>query len=672
MSATTHDTDKDRDVVVWAKGVTVTLGNNKVLNKLDFQLLGGNIFCLLGPSGCGKTTLVKTLLGVYSPDEGESRVLGLNLCNQAAEAGAIGYAPQNLGLHTELTVQEHLVFYATIAGMQNTRIANTIDELSSLFKLGHQLSTLVSQLSFGEQKIVNFCTTVVATPKFIVLDEPTVGVDPVRRDLIWAHLSHLRGMQRTIIISTHHINEANKADTVGILRDGRFHVCAPPNELVKAMNETSLERAYLASFELDVDVSNFSAHADSTPPPPQVPEHVLRTAALTSCVRFVTTENYRKRKVMFFAILLSLFEYTCILFCLGSLTKDMPASVVNNDVGLYGDQFVSILTNGSRFQWDVIKNCASCLDDQISLVRSQRLLGTVLLPDNFTSNVQSYFTNRNAPIPLTLFYDRTDPIPSDHIAADVYESFLLMAFSKSPDVSLIDPSHVVERIREIDSMVNFFAVNVFVIGSFLVGTTIVMSFLLQFKFQEVDERLRCNGMPMYLVVLAVVLVAAPALIFEFPLRFLMLLSRIEGPFFGHVPLLFALCTLSTLCGASHIILVVSLSSTQMGAILASYASTILMSILLSGGGWPVAAQPMFLQILVKFNPVSWVMIACRAIIMRDRGITHPDVIRGFVIPCVYLVVALSLATSFMKSRTPVSTRLRQWTRRHWVWKRRSD
>eukprot|EP00298_Acanthocystis_sp_HF-20_P021216 c27425_g1_i1.p1 GENE.c27425_g1_i1~~c27425_g1_i1.p1 ORF type:complete len:192 (+),score=83.99 c27425_g1_i1:24-599(+) len=170
-----------KNFAIWGKNIGLELGGKQILKKLNINVQTGCIFTLLGPSGCGKTSLIKSLLGLYSLNEGEVRVLGNKPRSLKGNlVGDIGYVPQSLGLHWDLTVWEHLSLYAKISNVPYDEIEHRVKEFIESFKLT-QLTTKIANLSFGDQKLVSVCSALIIKPKVAILDEPTVGMDPYRR-----------------------------------------------------------------------------------------------------------------------------------------------------------------------------------------------------------------------------------------------------------------------------------------------------------------------------------------------------------------------------------------------------------------------------------------------------------------------------------------------------------
>lgn len=211
---------------------------NHILKDLNFALAEGSITGLLGPSGCGKTTLMRVLVGTQYYT---GRVSLFGYPPQAPQLrGRIGYVTQAPTIYEDLTVEENLAYFSALCG---TRIEMQI--LESLF-LTDKSKTLCSQLSGGQRSRVSLACALVGKPRFLVLDEPTVGLDPVTREGLWQEFRRLRDEENTtIIVSSHVLDEAGRCDDLLFMREGRFIWSGEPEELLTHTNTSTFDEAFL-------------------------------------------------------------------------------------------------------------------------------------------------------------------------------------------------------------------------------------------------------------------------------------------------------------------------------------------------------------------------------------------------------------------------------------------
>ncbi|QGU00912.1 putative ABC transporter ATP-binding protein YbhF [Corynebacterium kalinowskii] len=223
------------NTIVSARGVNITRGKNHILHDLTFDLQPGSITGIIGPSGSGKTTLMRAIVGVQKY-EGDLEVLG-HQAGAKDNRGRIGYMTQAASVYEGLTVRENLTYFSQLTGEKNDT-EDTIEFLG----LTQQRDQKVSTLSGGQRNRVSLGAALVGKPALLVLDEPTVGLDPLTRENIW---SHLRSLDTSILISSHVMDEAARCDDILLLRDGQLLAHSSPADLLVAADAPNLDAAFL-------------------------------------------------------------------------------------------------------------------------------------------------------------------------------------------------------------------------------------------------------------------------------------------------------------------------------------------------------------------------------------------------------------------------------------------
>jgi ABC-2 type transport system ATP-binding protein len=214
------------------------------LPGLSCEVAPGTVTGLLGPSGSGKTTLMRSIVGVQLVDSGEVTVGGLPAGTPALRR-RIGYVTQAPSVYTDLTVRENLRYFARILGAPAGRIEETIETVA----LGGKAGQVVRTLSGGERSRVSLATALLGSPDVLVLDEPTVGLDPVLRRDLWRTFHELAEDGTTLLVSSHVLDEASRCDELLLLRDGRIVFTGTPEELLQRTGADNLEDAFLALAE---------------------------------------------------------------------------------------------------------------------------------------------------------------------------------------------------------------------------------------------------------------------------------------------------------------------------------------------------------------------------------------------------------------------------------------
>lgn len=222
------------EVVANVLNLTRKFGDNVAINNISFSIEKGSIVGLVGPDGAGKTTLIRLLLGLLLPTSGLINVLGLNPVNQTDEIHKIvGYMPQKFGLYEDLTVLENLELYANLKGLDKYEKKESFRTLLNFTNLKTFTDRLAGRLSGGMKQKLGLACSLLGKPKFLLLDEPGVGVDPISRRELMSMVRNLSGDGMTILWSTSYLDEAESFDKVILMNDGNILYNGIPADLTK-------------------------------------------------------------------------------------------------------------------------------------------------------------------------------------------------------------------------------------------------------------------------------------------------------------------------------------------------------------------------------------------------------------------------------------------------------
>jgi ABC-2 type transport system ATP-binding protein len=214
------------------------------LHDVSFDLPAGRIAGLIGPSGGGKTTLMRAVVGVQRRVRGELIVLGM-APGSAALRRRLGYGTQTQAAYEDLSVRENLRYFAALAGAERGQV----EELLARVDLQAAAGQLVRSLSGGQRSRLSLATALLGAPELLVLDEPTVGLDPLLRERLWQLFRELAGAGATLLVSSHVMDEAARCDEVLLIRDGRMLAQSTPAELARRTETDDLEQAFLRLVE---------------------------------------------------------------------------------------------------------------------------------------------------------------------------------------------------------------------------------------------------------------------------------------------------------------------------------------------------------------------------------------------------------------------------------------
>jgi len=192
------------------------------VNGISFEVGAGECFGLLGPNGAGKTTTIQAIVGALRPDRGRVTILGEDDPTRPAVRSRIGVVPQSVALYAELTGEENLAFFGKLYGLSGARLKERVDATLTLAGLNDRRKDRASTYSGGMQRRLNLVCGLIHDPQVILMDEPTVGVDPQSRNLIFENIESLKRLGRTVLYTTHYMEEAERlCDRVAIVDHGK-------------------------------------------------------------------------------------------------------------------------------------------------------------------------------------------------------------------------------------------------------------------------------------------------------------------------------------------------------------------------------------------------------------------------------------------------------------------
>lgn len=229
---------------VEVRDLVVERGGRRALDGVSFSVAQGSVTGLLGPSGCGKSTLMRSLVGVQRLTSGSVEVYGVTAGDRRLRH-RVGYVTQAASVYDDLTVAENLGFFARVLGVDRSDVHRVVDEVD----LGPHRDRVVGRLSGGQRSRASLAVALLGRPELLVLDEPTVGLDPVLRRDLWALFHRLADDGAAVFVSSHVMDEADRCRRLLLMRDGRLIADGTPDEIRRRTGAADIEAAFLALVE---------------------------------------------------------------------------------------------------------------------------------------------------------------------------------------------------------------------------------------------------------------------------------------------------------------------------------------------------------------------------------------------------------------------------------------
>ncbi|WP_243084187.1 ABC transporter ATP-binding protein [Streptomyces sp. 891-h] len=233
---------------VHARDLTVVRGSRRVLDNLSFDVRPGTVTGLLGPSGSGKSTLIRAIVGTQAKVTGTLDVLG-RPAGTAPLRSRVGYVTQSPSVYADLTARQNLDYYAAVLGIPHADRAAAVEQALTDVDLTSHADDLADNLSGGQSSRVSLAVALLGTPELLVLDEPTVGLDPVLRRDLWNLFHRLAARGTTLLISSHVMDEADRCEHLLLIRDGTLLAADTPQALRENTGSDTVEDAFLKLVE---------------------------------------------------------------------------------------------------------------------------------------------------------------------------------------------------------------------------------------------------------------------------------------------------------------------------------------------------------------------------------------------------------------------------------------
>ncbi len=227
-------------IAVSIRSLSVVRGGRTVLRDVDLELPAGRIVGIIGPSGCGKSTLMRSIVGVQARVSGSIDVLGAD-AGIASRRGDVGYVTQAPSVYDDVSIRQNLTYFGRLLGVGDPEVKRVLGAV----RLGELADRRVQDLSGGQRARVSLAIALLGGPPLLVLDEPTVGLDPVLRQELWGQFADLAASGVTLLVSSHVMDEATRCDWLVLLRDGTVLAHGTPADLLARTGTETVEDAFL-------------------------------------------------------------------------------------------------------------------------------------------------------------------------------------------------------------------------------------------------------------------------------------------------------------------------------------------------------------------------------------------------------------------------------------------
>ncbi|XP_065910828.1 ABC transporter G family member 20-like [Dysidea avara] len=661
------------------------------LKGLNLSVPYGTIYGLLGASGCGKTTLLRCVLGRIPIRSGQIIIMGKppGAPGHTVPGKDVGYMPQETALIYEFTMLE-LMYYFGILYRMNMKYTRKRTEFLKEFLNLPTIHRRCGIMSGGQKRRISFALALLQEPPLLILDEPTVGIDPLLRAKIWRHLLEITSAgNTTIVITTHYIEEARQAHVVGLMRSGKLLAQSKPDDLIRAFNVTTLEDVLLKLSEEDelsgqkkaskpgaaISYPTSAEPTERTPlvrgseeeddditPPPlfELPKCGIPSPPkffnLAALIWKQFMKFFREPLLLFLILISPLIQLSLFCFSYGTDLEDLKVYVTNLDTAQptlfprpLGALFIAHIDEDS-----LDLDFTSDPREGVEKVEDGKAVAHVLIPENFTD---SYFKRREDVCikilnvePVIISDDELDRA-TIQVSMDVANQQIYYTVNSTLDAAFRAVLRVIERNESIPDYVDYpllnvsryvygkasldFSDSVFtpIIGAMITGLSVTLTAtqLITERKEGVIDRTWVAGVTPVEIILAQIMSFFVLLIFQLLPTFFTIIFGFDLPREGSLVLVFLIYVVEGMVGFAFGLTISAYISSEAFALQLSVA--IFYPIVLSAGiMWPLQGLEAWIRYTAYCLPVAMPAKAVRDILLKGWGLGHQEVWLGLAIP----------------------------------------
>eukprot|EP00102_Acyrthosiphon_pisum_P025305 XP_016662515.1 PREDICTED: ABC transporter G family member 23-like isoform X2 [Acyrthosiphon pisum] len=635
------------------------------------------LYGLLGPSGCGKSTLLQCIMGSMELDSGCIALKAINLKD-------VGYMPQSLCLESTLTIRELFEYYGTLYNMNKKDIEIKKEELIAFLQLPN-LNSLIKDISGGQSRRVSLGVCLLHNPKLIILDEPTVGIDPLLRQEIWnGFLKMVVEQHKTIIITTHYIEEANLANRIGLMRNGVLVEEGAPEHIISKYGADSLESAFLTlCSNQDVNEAPI-VYFDKLPTEVQKTDKMQSTKLMEAGkkVDFVRIKALLKKNIralyrdywlLFTLCLLPIIQNTIFCSSIGGSFKRMEVAIQNDEININDCKYFNsskciFENNSSQTMSCVTINYLASLDYKLvevkdrytgeMLVNNSKFLAFIHFPKSYTQDMIMFIDRRKEYGMQSLaymYFAKHNMLFKNQIVMDVTNAIhylmqtTLYSCSNNPQIATLPMEFNILYGKDVKNHGNSTAAIFIAMGAYYFSSIYSISIMLSEKMDGILGRSMFAGVTILELLISIfcmtnVLIVGHSFISIFIVYVLypnpIILS---SGMFMYVILLIIMSWIGFLFG----LLTAGLTPTKYFGvhIMNGWA---LSQMLLSGGVWPIDGQAKLLRSVSELLPMRLAGKTMNDIVLKGWTLYHPSVIIGTTATFAHVVLLLLVLIGLSK------------------------
>ncbi|XP_041985459.1 ABC transporter G family member 20 isoform X2 [Aricia agestis] len=670
------------------------------------------IYGLLGPSGCGKTTLLSCIVGRRKLDSGDIWVLG----GKPGEPGSgvpgprVGYMPQEIALVGEFTVRDAVYYFARIYGMTARRMEERFELLSDLLELPPS-GQYVKNLSGGQQRRVSLAAALVHEPELLILDEPTVGLDPVLREKIWSFLTEVAAEGTAVIITTHYIDETKQAHKIGLLRDGQLLAEGAPDDILRRFDARTLEEAFFK-----MAMRQHEGRAIDSPPalPKETPTLPLQYQSqdtlngLTSTstdvltpkekpvLRSKSSGRYNATFIksiqqfgrhpggLIFSLLFPFVEVVCLFMAVGHDPRDLDLAVVNEEAALTPVGYDICANKSAAYvvpsEWSCDTHLLSCwfleemekrnllaipyntTAEAKNAVAKRKIYGAVHFPRNFSSSLAMRVAEGRVEddvvddSTISIWIDFTDQQISQFLKTQLYKTY--EEFARRSMLACGKHEHLVQMPVHFETpiygimdaqLLDYMAPGILITLIYFMPTLITSTLMISDRLEGVWERSAVAGVRAHEMLYVHVGIQTVVLAIQ--------TIETVGLAYGA----FSLPSQGSLALCGLLLFTQGLGGMCFGFLLSVYCGSYTLSfftatgsfypmILLCGILWPLEGMPYALQVFAQCLPFTIPARSLRDVMTKGSTLTSPEVYYGLLVTALWIFIMLGMCLLKLKLR----------------------